>query len=107
MKGILSPENAGMRHAHIMRWRLEDIAEGSIPHKGFERKHLKRCNECRAYVKWHAKPLHWEDKYLPFRYVSNSRRPFLQKERRARERRWKEELKLHQKKISKTKRRST
>lgn len=74
MKGIFSPANAGHRHAHIVLARQSAIASGQIPHRGFERRHLKRCAECRARVTYEAKPYNWRDKYVQFRYESSRQR---------------------------------
>lgn len=73
MKGILSPANAGNRHAHIVLARLSAIAGGDTPHRGFERRHLKRCAECRAWIAHEARPYDWRDKFVPFKYESRRR----------------------------------
>lgn len=74
MKGIFSPVNAGKRHAHIVLARLSAIAGGDTPHRGFERRHLKRCRQCRARIAYEAKPYDWRDKILPFSYEPSHRR---------------------------------
>lgn len=57
-----APENPGRCYGHVVVARLEAIAQGDVPRRGRERKHLPRCKRCREYISWYAAWLrNWRD----------------------------------------------